>query len=41
MTSPKLDNLITEFVEGEGDRTVDIGSAKAAYSNGTVRETPP
>jgi hypothetical protein len=37
MTSPKLDNLITEFVEGEGDRTVNIGSAKTAYSKGTVK----
>ena len=36
MTSPKLDNLITEFVEG-GDCTVNIGSAKTAYSKGTVK----
>ncbi len=37
MTSPKLDNLITEFVEGEGDRSVNIGSATKSYSNGTVK----
>lgn len=45
MTSPKLDNLITEFIKGEGDRqkcseadrTVNIGSAKKAYSKGTVK----
>ena len=37
MTSPKLDNLITGFVEGEGDRTVNVGSAKTAYSKGTVK----
>ena len=37
MTYSKLDNLITEFVEGEGDHTVNIGSAKTAYSNGTVK----
>ena len=36
MTSPKLNNLITEFVE-ESDRTVNIGSATKAYSNGTVK----
>jgi predicted helicase len=37
MTSPRLDNLITEFVEGEGDRTVNVGDAKTAYSKGTVK----
>ncbi len=37
MTSSKLDNSIAEFVEGEGDRTVNIGSAKTAYSKGTVK----
>ena len=36
MTSPKLNNLITEFVE-ESDRTVNVGSAKTAYSKGTVK----
>ena len=34
MTSPKLDNLITEFVEGTGNRTVDPGHPK--YENGAV-----
>ena len=34
MTSPKLDNLITEFVEGTGDRTVAPGHPK--YKDGAV-----
>ena len=36
MTSSKLDNLITEFVE-ENDRSVNIGSATKAYSDGAVK----
>jgi predicted helicase len=35
MTSPKLDSLITEFVEEEGDRTVAPGHPK--YQNGAVQ----
>jgi predicted helicase len=35
MTSPKLDNLITEFVEGEGERTVAKGHPK--YQDGAVQ----
>jgi type I restriction-modification system DNA methylase subunit len=35
MTSPKLDNLITEFVEGTGERTVASGHPK--YQNGAVQ----
>jgi type I restriction-modification system DNA methylase subunit len=34
MTSPKLDNLITEFVEGTGEHTVAKGHPK--YQNGAV-----
>jgi predicted helicase len=34
MTSPKLDNLITEFVEGMGNRTVEQRYLK--YENGAV-----
>ncbi|HEY9772160.1 MAG TPA: type ISP restriction/modification enzyme [Coleofasciculaceae cyanobacterium] len=35
MTSPKLDDLITEFVEGTGERTV--APAHPKYQNGTVQ----
>ncbi len=35
MTSPKLDNLITEFVEEEGDRTV--APAHPKYQDGAVQ----
>jgi hypothetical protein len=35
MASPKLDNLITEFVEGTGERTVAPGHPK--YQNGAVQ----
>ncbi len=36
MKSPKLDNLITQFVENGGGKEVAIGTAKKAYSNNKV-----
>lgn len=37
MTSPKLDNLITKFVENGGNREAKIGSAETAWIDGIVK----
>jgi predicted helicase len=37
MESPLLDNSITQFIDNGGNREVEIGSAKTAYKNGTVK----
>ncbi len=36
MKSPKLNNLITQFVENGGNKEVAIGTAKKAYANNKV-----
>ena len=36
MKSPKLDNLITQFVENGGGKEVAIGTANKAYTNNKV-----